>query len=141
MVNRDILSTKLTELRLRIERIVAHRTDSSAALAADVDALDLVSFNLMLAVQACSDIASHLIADEGWPTARTLSEAFVRLHQHGVISPTIRDALSRAAGLCNVVAHGYAGIDVNAVYVASTRGVSDLEAFAAEIARFVDALP
>jgi uncharacterized protein YutE (UPF0331/DUF86 family) len=34
-------------------------------LASDRDALDLVAFNLMLAVQAACDPASHLIADEG----------------------------------------------------------------------------
>jgi uncharacterized protein YutE (UPF0331/DUF86 family) len=33
--------------------------------------VDLVSFNLVLAVQSCSDIASHIIADEGWPAAQT----------------------------------------------------------------------
>ncbi len=30
----------------------------------------------MICVQICADITSHLIADEGWLSARTLAEGF-----------------------------------------------------------------
>ena len=59
--------------------------ESAAALRASRNALDLVSFNLMLALQACADLASHLIADEGWPAATSLEEGFARLEQFGVV--------------------------------------------------------
>jgi hypothetical protein len=51
-------------LAQRVQRAKAHCTTTPAELAADADALDLVSFNLMLAVQCSADIASHIIADE-----------------------------------------------------------------------------
>lgn len=79
MVDRDLVAAKLTELADRTARV---RTRCPAALddlRADRDALDLVSFNLMLAVQSCADIASHLIADEGWPSAANLASGFNRL--------------------------------------------------------------
>ncbi len=40
----------------------------------------------MLAAQSCVDTASHLIADEGWPPAGTLADAFARMAEQGVIS-------------------------------------------------------
>jgi uncharacterized protein YutE (UPF0331/DUF86 family) len=104
------------------------------ALLGDRDALDIVSFNLMLAVQTCLDIASHLIADEGWTAATTLAGSFVELHRRGVISPKTCESLGNAAGLRNVVAHGYAGIDVAKVFAAATQGLSDLQAFSNEVA-------
>jgi uncharacterized protein YutE (UPF0331/DUF86 family) len=110
---------------------------SADELAADRDALELVSFNLMLAVQSCADIASHIIADDAWPPAGSLAEGFARLSTHGVVSPETQKALSRAVGLRNVVAHGYAGVDPNAVYVASTAGLSDLNRFAVEVASWL----
>lgn len=86
MVDADIVAVKLAEIADRLERVRMRCPADADALATDRDALDLVSFNLILAIQAALDIASHLIADEGWPTAATLAESFVRLHEHRVIS-------------------------------------------------------
>lgn len=88
MVSRDVVAAKLADLSARVERVRKHcgGRASSTDLAADPDALDLVAFNLMLAVQICADIASHIIADAGWPGARTLAESFLRLHERGVLS-------------------------------------------------------
>jgi uncharacterized protein YutE (UPF0331/DUF86 family) len=134
MVNRDLVAAKVSELSDRVSRAKLHCLATPEELAANRDALDLVSFNLMLAVQACADIASHLIADEGWPAVQTLGEGFQLLSAKGVISASSASALSRAVGLRNVVAHGYSGIDAKIVHAAATRGIADLDAFAREIA-------
>jgi uncharacterized protein YutE (UPF0331/DUF86 family) len=134
MVNRDVVAAKLTDLAFRVGRARAHAKASSAELAADADALDLVAFNLMLAVQICADIASHVIADSGWPIARTLAEGFARLQEHGVLTQATAQALGRAAGLRNVVAHGYANVDVKLVHAAATSGLGELDTFARELA-------
>jgi uncharacterized protein YutE (UPF0331/DUF86 family) len=139
LVDRKLITAKLVELADRVARARAHEKASARELAADRDALDLVAFNLMLAVQSCVDLASHLIADEGWLPAGTLAEGFVRLSDHGVISPSTRDALVRAVGLRNVVAHGYAGVDPALVHAAVTTGTYDLDAFAREVAAWLAA--
>jgi uncharacterized protein YutE (UPF0331/DUF86 family) len=138
MVNRDRVAAKVADLSDRVSRAKQHCPPTSAELASNRDALDLVAFNLMLAVQACADIASHLIADEGWPAAQNLADSFQRLHERGVISAASASALSRAVGLRNVVAHGYSGIDANVVHAAATRGVADLDAFAREVVRWLE---
>jgi len=66
----------------------------------------VVSFNLMLAVQSCADIASHVIADQGWPPASNLAGRFNRLRDEQVLSPATAASLCKAVGLRNVVAHG-----------------------------------
>lgn len=134
MVDRALIASKLTDLADRIARVRQHRTSTSAELAVHRDASDLVAFNLMLAVQICADIASHLISDEGWPAAKTLGEGFTRLEERQVISPAIAIALRTAVGLRNLVAHGYAGVDPALLHVAATKGVDDLDAFARAIA-------
>lgn len=138
MVKPDLVAAKLTELSDRVARVRARCPESPEALARDRDALDLVAFNLMLAVQVCADIASHVIADEGWPAARGLAEGFARMAEHGILSPRTQAALAKAVGLRNVVAHGYAGIDTELVFVAATSGVDDLDAFATEVASWVN---
>jgi len=110
---------------------------TSTELADSADALDIVAFNLMLAVQTCADLASHIVADEEWPAARTLGEGFAQLAAQGVLSRSTADALARAAGPRNVVAHGYAGVDVALVHAAATRGLDDLDGFAREVTVWV----
>lgn len=137
MVRADIVTSKLSDLGARIARVRAHTPATSALLRADQDALDLVSFNLMLCVQSAADIASHVVADEGWRPAVTLAEAFERLRENGVITRPTADAMAKAAGLRNVVAHGYAGVDIEMVFAAASHGVSDLDAFASEVASWL----
>ena len=137
MVDRGLISLKLADLADRIARVRSRCPTTVDDLRADRDALDLVSFNLMLAVQTCSDIAAHIIADEGWPAAQSLAAAFNRLSAEGVVSPATAAALARAVGLRNVVAHGYGGINPAMVHAAATAGVRDLEAFSQEVARWV----
>ena len=137
MVDTSLVAAKLRELAERIARVRTHCPATAAELAADQDALELVSFNLMLAVQACVDLASHLISDEDWPPAGTYAEAFQRLHEHGVLSRQTADVLGSAAGLRNVVAHGYADVDPNLIHRAATLGLADLERFAKEVSAWI----
>jgi uncharacterized protein YutE (UPF0331/DUF86 family) len=139
LVDRGLITSKLAELADRAGQVRKHAKASAVLLAQDRDALELVSFNLMLAVQSCADIASHIIADEAWSPAGSLAEGFARLAEHGVISAETQRALARAVGLRNVVAHGYAGVDPNAVHAASTLGLADLDRFAVEVASYLQA--
>ena len=137
MVDLDLTLAKLTELADRVARVRARCPATVDELRADRDALDLVSFNLMLAVQSCSDVAAHLIADEGWRAVTNLAGAFNRIRDEGVISATTAATLCRAVGLRNVVAHGYAGINPAMVHAAATQGLGDLETFAREVAQWI----
>ena len=91
MVDESVVAAKLAELAARIERVRVCCPETAEALARDRDALDLVSFNLMLAVQACLDLASHVIADSGWTPGTSLAGSFRRLAEHGVLSEAIAE--------------------------------------------------
>lgn len=137
MVNRNVVGSKLADLAARVVRVRKHARSSVDELELSPDALDLVAFNLMLSVQICADIASHIIADSEWPAARTLGEAFSTLHDRAIINARTAQALSRTVGLRNVVAHGYASIDVALVHTAATQGLGDLDAFAREVSTWL----
>ena len=141
MVDRDLITAKLAELADRVERVRTRCPPTAAALRDDRDALDVVSFNLMLAVQSCADIASYLIADQRWPPAPNLAGGFNRLRDEQVLSASTAASLCKAVGLRNVVAHGYAGINPEMVHAAAVDEVQDLDDFAREIATWVATQP
>lgn len=134
-----MLAAKLADLATRVGRIRLHNKPSAEELAGDVDAGELVAFNLMLAVQLCSDIARHIISDEKLPAVRSLSEAFTRLAEHRILTAETARGIGKADGFRNVVAHGYVSVDPSIVHRAARDGVADLERFAQEIARWSSA--
>jgi uncharacterized protein YutE (UPF0331/DUF86 family) len=134
MVKKDLVTAKLTELAQRVARVRARTPAAASVLSIDVDALDIISFNLMLAVQTCADIAAHIVTDEKWAPAKSLADGFSRLAEQGVIRASTADALKRAVGLRNVVAHGYGRVDVTLVFSAATAGLTDLNDFASDVA-------
>lgn len=137
MVDLNVVAEKLKQISLRIAKVRALCPADPEELAAQSDALDLVSFNLFLTVQACLDLATHLISDESWEPAATAREAFERLEEHGVISKETVHALRQAVGLRNIVAHGYGGVDPALIQAAAKTGLPDLERFAAELSAWL----
>ncbi len=137
MVNANVVTAKLRDLADSIAQVRRHCPADAAVLVDNRDVRDLVSFNLMLAVQACSDIASHLIADEGWPPAPSLADSFRQLQERGVLSEPVAAALGQAASLRNVIAHGYSKADHLRIHSAAVHGLADLERFAAEVSAWV----
>lgn len=137
VVSKDLVTAKLAELAERAARVRSKCPSDAARLSADADALDIVSFNLMLVVQLCADIASHIIADEEWAPPKSIAESFSRIEERGVISAATGDSLRRAVGLRNVVAHGYGHVDATMVFAAAIAGLADLDRFAREVAAWV----
>ena len=133
MVDENVIAQKLKEIYRRVARTRALCPPEPEGFAEDENALELVSFNLLLAVQASVDLATHLIADESWEPGATAREAFERLQERGVISKETVQALRKAVGLRNIVAHGYSGVDPALIHAAATTGLADLERLAAEV--------
>ncbi|MGM0575944.1 MAG: type VII toxin-antitoxin system HepT family RNase toxin [Myxococcota bacterium] len=137
MVRRELIGRKLADVHRRLDNVRRLRPEEADALERDEDLLDLVSFNLMLAVQACVDAASHIIADEGWPQPTTLRGAFDTLAREDVVSRETAAAMGRAAAFRNVVAHGYVEVVPALVYEAATDGLDELSRFAREVAAWI----
>ena|SRR6476660_5486714 len=137
MVDRAVLTTKFVELEKRITNAQDHNPPDARDFEQNQEKLDLVAFNLMLAVQACLDIASHLIAEEEWAVAVNLAESFDRLAEHGVISQATAAPLRQAVGLRNIIAHGYSSAEPGRIHAAAATGLADLERFAKEVSTWL----
>lgn len=133
VVDADVVIAKLAELELRMGRVREKCPETAVDLAQDQDILDIVSFNLVLAVQSCVDIASHLISDEQWTPAMSLADAFVRLGERGVLAEETAGRMKSAAGMRNILAHVYARVDPARVHIAATMGLQDMESFRSEV--------
>lgn len=66
MVDRSVIRAKLASAETHLHALRAHRAVSLEKLQRDTTLQAAVLHHLQVAVQACCDIASHLVADEGW---------------------------------------------------------------------------
>jgi uncharacterized protein YutE (UPF0331/DUF86 family) len=135
MLDERLLETKLGRLLARVERARAKLPASREAFEADVDAQEIVSFNMLLAVQEALDIAAHWIADAGWQVPTTAREHFEILASHGVVPRDLARDLGLCAGARNLIAHSYGTLDFGRLHVEAPKALQTLERFAAELAK------
>jgi uncharacterized protein YutE (UPF0331/DUF86 family) len=93
---------------------------------------------LHLAIEACIDIAYHLIADRGWTPPDSAREAFFVLARHGLVDPDLASRLGRAAGLRNVLVHDYVSIDPERLVRVVRDDFPDLKAFGELAGRWLE---
>jgi uncharacterized protein YutE (UPF0331/DUF86 family) len=106
-----------------VEEFLTHRTEAEALI-----------LNLFLALQECSDLALHLVADLGLGVPGEPRAAFESLERAGVLDAALARKLSAAVGLRNRIAHEYGALDLARVYEAVQRDLADLDDFAAAAA-------
>ena len=100
-----------------------------AQLEADLDTWLKVSRALELAAQCCLDLAMEIVAKRGLGVPETYRDAFVRLAQAGLITPSQSLALQGWMGLRNVLAHMYTTVDLDQVFAAMTENKVTLREF------------
>lgn len=102
-------------------------------LDSDVRERRFVEHTLQIALQACQDVASHVVSDERLGEPRTNQELLDLLARGGWIDAALALRMRRAIGFRNVLVHGYTAVDVAVLHDALTSGLDDLVAFVAAV--------
>ena len=96
-MDRDVVTAKLESLRRCVERVRARTPASVAELVSSHDAQDILCLNLERAVQACVDIAAHIVSDSECDVPDTMAGAFDTLERGGALSRELAERMRRAA--------------------------------------------
>lgn len=137
MVEPERVRRRLRELDRRLALLDGlHRGDREAYLA-DVAVQAQVERHLQLALQAAIDVALHLVADTPGRVVEGYGDAFVALGESGALPVDLARRLRAAAGLRNVLVHGYVDVEPALVW-ASLDGLDDLRGFARAVDRWME---
>jgi uncharacterized protein YutE (UPF0331/DUF86 family) len=137
-MDRDVVMSKLENLRRCIQRVQDKTPASPDVLIGDYDLQDIIVLNLERAVQACVDIGLHVISELDIPVPVTMGETFVALRQAGCLSDVVADRMIKAVGFRNTAVHAYQEIDWQIVYRIVTEHLDDFREFARQVARHID---
>lgn len=88
---------------------------------------------LQIAVEACLDLASHIISYTGFREPVDNKDCFQVLLENGIISPDLAASLKRMAQFRNVVVHNYIRINPEIVFSIVQKNESDIVAFAKNV--------
>jgi uncharacterized protein YutE (UPF0331/DUF86 family) len=106
----DVVLAKVSKARTCIDTVRGlHGVD--APQIEDWMRLDLTVLNLQRAIDACLDLANHLIASNGWELPRSGRHSIAVLVQNKVVPSVDLDALASMVGFRNIAVHNYAAID------------------------------
>lgn len=134
MVDRALLAAKIAAVRDATARVRAVLPGSVEAFAGDRTTREVVTLNLLVAIQDCLDLATHWLADAGWNVPETYADVFSALAEHAVIPRELATRLASAAAFRNLVAHQYGALDWRRVYALAATDLADLDAFCATLA-------
>ena len=129
MVDRDLILRKLSDLERYLVQVTEYRDISPDRYREDWRSQRVIERTLQMAIEACVDVAAHVIADRGLPVPGTYAEVFDVLGQAGLIDLGLRDAMVRMARFRNVIVHEYTRIDPEIVVQILRHHLDDLTRF------------
>jgi uncharacterized protein YutE (UPF0331/DUF86 family) len=88
-----------------------------------------VERHLQLAIQSAIDISLHVLAEDTGTTPEQYGQAFILLGEDEILDADLAARLRLAAGLRNILVHGYLEVDPEQL-VAHLGRLGDLRAFA-----------
>jgi uncharacterized protein YutE (UPF0331/DUF86 family) len=135
MVDRDLLLRKASDLEQYLGQLAEYRGVTVEQYRGDWKTQRIVERTLQLAIEACSDIAGHVIADRRLRVPTTYAEAFEILGEAGILGAPTRDAMIRVARFRNILVHEYTRIDPALVMNVLQHHLQDLTAFLQAILR------
>ncbi|EKD57772.1 MAG: hypothetical protein ACD_57C00150G0004 [uncultured bacterium] len=95
--------------------------------------------NLQVAIQACLDIANHIVASLGFSREFDKnSEVFYELAQEDILPGDFADKMISMTGYRNVLVHGYLNVKKGITYDNIQNRLPDLAQFAQYIEKFLE---
>lgn len=129
MVDRVLIERILSDIKSNLRELKQAQDISWEVYQADVRARRFVERTLHVMVEACIDVAQHIISDERFREPESYRDAFVVLSEQGVIP---RDQLQRfesMAAFRNLIVHYYEKIDDAVVYSVFKKRLDDFQLF------------
>ena len=137
MVDRDLLRRKLAELEEYVTQVSEYSDLTVERYRADWKTQRIVERTLQMAIEACLDVASHIVADRGLRAPSTYAETFEILVQAGLMSPGLGQVMIEMTGFRNVIVHEYTRVDAEVVIRILRKGFEDFRRFGTEALRWV----
>ena len=115
-INQDRLGTLAAEARSAFKTLETLSTVEKTAYMNDPAIVDRVRYKFIIAIQACIDICTHIVARKGRRAATSYGDCFAVLEEMEILRPDVCKGMKRLAGLRNRLVRLYWEIDDERVF-------------------------
>lgn len=117
------------EARRRLDTLQAMGETQQETFLADEDKVGHAKYALVVAIEACVDLANHLIARNGYRMPDSYAEAFHVLAEEGVLPDDLAEDLAAMARFRNRLIHLYGEVDDELVHGFLRKDVADIDTY------------
>ena len=128
MPDKDVVIAKVASIQRCLGRI-RDVTGLDPASLDDIDIQDIFILNLQRAIQACLDLAAHVVASEGLGVPETMRGNFVLLKNKNLLSPEIASKMERMTGFRNIAILDYQALNPEILKSILSNNLKDIEEF------------
>lgn len=136
MVDVDVVARRVLALSEALDRLAGV---DPGPIVVDVVARAAVERWLQLPIDACIDLAYHVVAERGWTPPDHARGAFATLAARGLLDPELASRMGAAAAMRDLLVHDYAAVGLTRIQDALRDGLDDLRRFGAVVARLLEA--
>jgi len=138
MVNRILVERILGDIKANV-RDLRNATDITwDVYRTDKRARRFVERTLHILIEACIDIAQHIIADEGFREPSGYRDSFTVLAEQGVLRKEDLEKFENIASFRNLIVHYYERVDDAVVYGVFKENLSDFDLFVDRIIEYLE---
>jgi uncharacterized protein YutE (UPF0331/DUF86 family) len=137
MMDKEMIEKKFDIIEENLKYLKSARKVSLEFFASDFEKIQAAKHSLQEAIEACLDIANHIIAAKGFERAEEYSMMFEILAKNNIISSRLKSNLMEMARFRNLLVHRYGDIESKKLYNILQENLSDIEGFMREIEKFL----
>lgn len=138
MVDPERVRTKFGSIEADPRDLAKRQSVEKEEYRTDRDLQAIVERRFETAVQASIDVASQIVAEEGFREPLDYGDLFRVLEEEAILSAPITDRMVEMAGFRNALAHEYADIDHDRVFH-HLQDLDHFRGFVREVSDFIDA--
>jgi len=129
MVDETLILRKLSELDEYYNQIREYDKVTVAQYSDDWKMQRIIERTLQMMIEACTDVAGHIISDRGFRIPKSYSDTFKVLCEENIVDAQLYGALEKMAKFRNIVVHHYDKVDAEIVIGILKKNLKDFTAF------------
>lgn len=137
-VDRRLLDVKAGLVESSFHELDAIEAEGAEAFRKSTRSYLASNFAILASVEAAMDVASHLIAENGWGHPETYADLFRVLTEKGVVDEVLGERLASMARFRNLLVHQYGVVRKERVWEIVTLDRHDIRRFFAGVYDLLD---
>ena len=134
MVDKNVLTSRIEAIEKHLARLIPYAQKSEQEFLYDLDAQDIVEYNLFQIVNHMIDMIQHIVVDENLGFPESAYDGIEILREKGILSEKERDVVKKMIGFRNIIGHDYISVNKEIVFATLTRGLEDIRRIVSAIA-------